>query len=78
MSAAVYAQVEPSAYERSLAQLTVALLRENGVSDYDIIADYTREAPQADRAYETQFYREYQVRICAMRVKLEVRRILNH
>ena len=74
----VYQQVEPTSYERNLARLAIAVLRDAEVSDFDILHQYTHPEPQRDRAYETLYYREYAVLVSAVRIKVEMRRLLSH
>lgn len=64
--------------EHALAQLTVALLKDGGMTDADILKDYARERPAADRVYEREYFKEFGVRIAADRVKVEMRRLLRH
>ena len=62
--------------ERDLAQLTIALLRDGGVPDDEILSDYTPAQPQSDHAYEQQFHRDHGIRIAAKSVKAWMRRLL--
>lgn len=78
MRAAVYAATEPTLHERGLAALSIALLRDGGVCDAEILRDYTQDHPQADRAYERLYWEENRVRISAHRVKLQMRRLVNN
>lgn len=67
---------EPSAFEMTLALVSLTVLREAGLSDAEILLRHTTSMPQADRAYETQIWRDEQVKICAGRVKQHMRRLL--
>lgn len=64
--------------EHALAQLAIAQLRDGGMTDADILKDYTRDRPGPDRVYEREYHREHGVRIAAHRVKVEMRRLLRH
>lgn len=66
----------PADHERAYAELAILLLRENNISDAEILTDYCRPCPQADRAMEAQYQRETGMVILASNVKKHMRRLL--
>ena len=65
-------------HERGYAELAILLLRDNGVSDVEILRDYTLPQPRADRAWERQYRAETGLRIRARDVKQRMREMLMH
>ena len=51
----------------------LATLRYAGIEDSEILADYTRPSPQADRAYERAYYIDTGTHIAALGVKAAMR-----
>lgn len=64
--------------EHQLATLAIALLRDGGMSDNDILDGYTTARPGPDRVYEREYLKEHGVKIAADRVKVQMRRLLRH
>jgi hypothetical protein len=76
--AAGYHEVKASKFEQDLAAWSVALLRDVGFSDEEIILGFTFPRPRIDKAYERQIWVEEKQRVSAARVKLEMRRLVTH
>lgn len=72
------ADLDITTTEHSLAELTIALLRDDGLTDTDILDNYTHPEPVADRAYELAYHRDHGVRIAARRIKAVMKRLLRH
>lgn len=64
--------------ERAYAELALLLLRENGVTDAEILTDYTQPCARADAALERQYHAETGDRVCAARIKRWMKRRLMH
>jgi hypothetical protein len=62
--------------EARLAKGAVAILRKAGVSNEEILRDYTKPMPQADRAYETVIKADFGVVISALQVKAHMRQLV--
>jgi hypothetical protein len=62
--------------EAKLAKGAVAILRHAGVSNEEILRDYTKPMPQADRAYEKVIKADFGVVISALKVKTHMRQLV--
>lgn len=70
--------VETAAQEKGLAELAVLILRENGLTDEDILRKYTEPSPKIDKKQERIWLRETGRVIAAVRVKQWMKRLLTH
>jgi hypothetical protein len=62
--------------EESIASLAVALLRDGGMSDEDILKRFTKVSAQVDRTFEDDYYREHGVTVSAKAIKQAMRAIV--
>lgn len=65
-------------HEQGYAALAILILRENGVSDDEILRHFTTPNPRADRAVEAVYHAESGVRVLAVNIKRRMRELLRH
>lgn len=75
-TAALPLAAHTDAHEQGYAHLAILILRDNGVTDADIVMVYTVACPRADRAMEAQYLAETGQHIEMKNVKRRMRELV--